>query len=139
MEAPVSDALVFFGITGDLAFKKIFPALQAMVRQRGEREGAFVDVIGVASAKWTLELLVSDQNADEMDSYERLLGDAAHGEATLFAREDAVEAAWRVVDPVLGDATPVHEYEPSTWGPAEAGALIAERHAWHNPISLEAA
>ena len=55
MEAPVSDALVFFGITGDLAFKKIFPALQAMVRHRGEREAAFVDVIGVASAKWTLE------------------------------------------------------------------------------------
>jgi glucose-6-phosphate 1-dehydrogenase len=85
-----------------------------------------------------LELLVSDQNADEMDPYERLLGDAAHGDATLFAREDAVEAAWRVVDPVLGNATPVHEYEPNTWGPAEADALIADRQAWHNPISLEA-
>src|SRR5215471_17394057 len=55
MEAPVSDALVFFGITGDLAYKKIFPALQAMVRHRGERDGAFVDVIGVASTRWTLE------------------------------------------------------------------------------------
>jgi glucose-6-phosphate 1-dehydrogenase len=84
-----------------------------------------------------LELLVSDQNADEMDPYERLLGDAAHGDATLFARQDAVEAAWRVVDPVLGNATPVQEYEPNTWGPPEADALIADGHGWHNPIVLD--
>jgi glucose-6-phosphate 1-dehydrogenase len=84
------------------------------------------------------ELLVGDQSADEMDPYERLLSDAAHGDATLFARQDAVEAAWRVVDPVLGDATPVHEYEPNTWGPAEADALIADNQGWHNPIALEA-
>ena len=55
MEAPISDALVFFGITGDLAFKKIFPALQAMVRHRGGTDGSFAGVIGVASARWTLE------------------------------------------------------------------------------------
>src|SRR5258708_12889696 len=55
MEAPVSDALVFFGITGDLAFKKIFPALQAMVCHRGGSDGSLVGVIGVASARWTLE------------------------------------------------------------------------------------
>ncbi|HEY7066685.1 MAG TPA: glucose-6-phosphate dehydrogenase [Chloroflexota bacterium] len=79
-----------------------------------------------------LELLVSNQHADEMDAYERLLSDAARGDATLFARQDAVEAAWRVVDPVLGNATPVYEYEPNTWGPAEADALIAADGGWHS-------
>ena len=55
--------------------------------------------------------------ADEMDAYERVLGDAMAGDATLFAREDYVEEAWRIVDPVLKDGTPVYEYEPGTWGP----------------------
>ena len=56
----------------------------------------------------------------EMDAYERVLGDAMAGDATLFAREDYVEEAWRIVDPVLKAGTPVYEYEPDTWGPAEA-------------------
>ena len=60
-----------------------------------------------------------------MDAYERVLSDAMAGDATLFAREDYVEEAWRIVDPVLKAGTPVHEYEPKTWGPAEGGA----RHA----------
>jgi glucose-6-phosphate 1-dehydrogenase len=51
----------------------------------------------------------------------------------LFVREDAVEAAWRVVDPVLGNRTPVHEYEPNTWGPAEADQIIVADGGWHNP------
>jgi glucose-6-phosphate 1-dehydrogenase len=51
----------------------------------------------------------------------------------LFVREDEVESAWRVVEPILGDATPIHEYEPGTWGPAEAAALVAEDGGWHNP------
>jgi glucose-6-phosphate 1-dehydrogenase len=59
-----------------------------------------------------------------MTAYERLLGDAMMGDASLFAREDAVEAAWAIVDPVLGEDTPVLPYEPGTWGPAEADALI---------------
>src|SRR5947209_4715263 len=64
------------------------------------------------------ELLASRQPAaGEMDAYERVLGDALDGDPTLFAREDYVEEAWRIVDPVLKAATPVHEYEPNTWGP----------------------
>ena len=55
-----------------------------------------------------------------MGAYERLLGEAMKGDATLFAREDYVEEAWRIVDPVLKTATPVFDYEPQTWGPAEA-------------------
>jgi glucose-6-phosphate 1-dehydrogenase len=70
---------------------------------------------------------------DEMDPYERLLGDAMVGDAILFAREDAVEAAWAVVQPILGNVTPVHEYEPGTWGPAEADRLTADVGGWHNP------
>ena len=65
-----------------------------------------------------VELLASHHpGAEEMDAYERVLGDAMAGDATLFAREDYVEEAWRIVDPVLKAGTPVYEYEPGTWGP----------------------
>ena len=56
---------------------------------------------------------------EEMDAYERVLGDAMGGDATLFAREDYVEEAWRIVDPVLTKGTPVFTYDPGTWGPKE--------------------
>jgi glucose-6-phosphate 1-dehydrogenase len=70
---------------------------------------------------------------DEMDAYERVLGDALIGDATLFAREDYVEEAWRIVDPVLRAGTPVHEYAPGTWGPTEAGNL-SPPGGWNNPV-----
>jgi glucose-6-phosphate 1-dehydrogenase len=65
----------------------------------------------------------------EMEAYERLLGDAMRGDATEFAREDYVEEAWRIVEPILGTATPVFEYEPGTWGPAE-GDRLAPAGGW---------
>jgi len=66
------------------------------------------------------ELLASRHPcAREMDAYERVLSDAMAGDATLFAREDYVEEAWRIVDPALKAGTPVYEYEPTTWGPTE--------------------
>jgi glucose-6-phosphate 1-dehydrogenase len=74
--------------------------------------------------------LTRHPTADDMEPYERLLGSAARGEAILFAREDEVEAAWRVVDPILGTATPCHQYEPHTWGPPEAAA-VAPPGGWH--------
>ena len=74
--------------------------------------------------------VVHDSVAEEMDAYERLLGDAMEGDPTLFARQDAVEVAWAIVDPILGSATPVYEYEPGSWGPAEAAALAAEVGGW---------
>jgi len=77
--------------------------------------------------------VVHHPEGDEMDAYERLLGDAMAGDPTLFAREDGVEAAWAVVEPVLGDATPVHEYEPGTWGPEEAAQLTAAVGGWYTP------
>ena len=77
--------------------------------------------------------LVHQPTGDDMDAYERLLGDAMDGDAMLFAREDAVEAAWRVVQPILDTPTPVHPYAQGTWGPAEAEALAADIGGWHNP------
>lgn len=77
-----------------------------------------------------LELVAAREDPDEMQPYERLLGDAMKGDHALFTREDSVEAEWRVVEPVLGDATPIHDYEPGTWGPAEADRICG---SWHNP------
>jgi glucose-6-phosphate 1-dehydrogenase len=61
------------------------------------------------------------------------LTDAMKGDSTLFVREDAVEAAWAVVNPVLGNAAPVHEYEPGSWGPAETNRLTEDLEPWRNP------
>ena len=72
--------------------------------------------------------------ADEMDAYERVLGDAMAGDATLFAREDYVEEAWRIVDPVLAAGTPVYEYEPGTVGAAAKSQRLAPPGGWHDPV-----
>ena len=72
--------------------------------------------------------------AHEMDAYERVLGDAIVGDTTLFAREDYVEEAWRIVDPVLRADTPIYEYDPGTWGPAEAHQSVAPSGGWHTPV-----
>jgi glucose-6-phosphate 1-dehydrogenase len=80
------------------------------------------------------ELLASRHPcAKEMDAYERVLGDAMAGDATLFAREDYVEEAWRIVDPVLKAGTPVYEYDPKTWGPAEVES-VTPPGGWSNPV-----
>jgi glucose-6-phosphate 1-dehydrogenase len=86
-----------------------------------------------------VEMIAKHQNPDEMSPYERLLGDALHGDASLFAREDGIEAQWRIVDPILGNTTPVHEYDQSTWGPSEADAIIEASGGWHNPAPEAAA
>jgi hypothetical protein len=70
--------------------------------------------------------------ADEMDAYERVFGDAMQGDRTLFAREDYVEEAWRIVDPVLKDGTAVYEYEPGTWGPREVDSRASPPGGWQN-------
>ena len=71
---------------------------------------------------------------DEMDAYERVLGDAMAGDATLFARQDYVEEAWRIVDPALRADTPIYEYEQGTWGPSEVERRISPDGDWYNPI-----
>jgi glucose-6-phosphate 1-dehydrogenase len=97
-------------------------AIGAVIRKVGEEE----DLLPV-------ELMVSRQAADEVPPYARLLQSAMAGDPSLFAREDLVEAQWRIVEPVLGNATPLSFYEPGSWGPPEADRLLSEGDEWHNP------
>jgi len=84
-----------------------------------------------------IELVAHHQRPDEMEPYERLLGAAANGDPTLFAREDAVEVSWRIVDPILGNVTPLHEYQSGTWGPHEAERILTPEGGWHDPKPTE--
>jgi glucose-6-phosphate 1-dehydrogenase len=96
--------------------------------------GARVKRAGDVFVSEPTELKVVQQPSnDELEPYERLLGEAANGDTLLFARQDGVEAAWAVVEPVLGDVTPVHEYAPGSWGPEQAAALTAAVGGWHTP------
>src|SRR5579863_1698363 len=76
---------------------------------------------------------VSSDESNEMEAYERLLTDAMKGDSLLFVRQDAVEAAWGIVEPILGDIVPIQPYQPGTWGPVEANHLAAATGGWHNP------
>lgn len=80
------------------------------------------------------ELYLLDEQPGEESPYERLLADAMIGDSALFTREDSVEAAWAVVDPVLQKHNPVHSYMPGTWGPKQADTLIQASGSWHNPV-----
>ena len=82
-----------------------------------------------------VELLASRRpGAEEVDAYERVLGDAMAGDRTLFAREDYVEEAWRIVDPALRSDSPIHGYRPGTWGPPEVDAQVVPPGGWQNPV-----
>ncbi len=76
---------------------------------------------------------VKYNTSDEMEAYERLLTDAMKGDQLLFVRQDAVEAAWAIVEPILGDCCPTEVYEPGTWGPPDARELAADIGGWHDP------
>ena len=88
---------------------------------------------GAALTGEDLELFVSDEEHDGMGAYERLIGEAMHGDPSQFDREDGVEAAWRIVDPVLDQRRSLPEYAPGSWGPTQADALIADYGGWHRP------
>jgi glucose-6-phosphate 1-dehydrogenase len=79
------------------------------------------------------QLSFAQQPGSDIRPYDRLIGAALDGERWLFARQDTVEAAWRIVDPVLGDIVPVHPYARGSWGPKEADRLLPGRDAWHDP------
>ncbi len=89
---------------------------------------------GEAMSGDNVELYLSNQTATEMGAYERLIGDAMKGDANLFAREDGVIAAWKIVEPILGNAAPIYEYEKGTWGPGDANRLLAPGSRWHDPV-----
>lgn len=79
----------------------------------------------------------SHPGPEEMDAYERVLGDAMAGESTLFAREDYVEEAWRIVDPILKAGTPVYEYDAGAWGPSQIDQSVRPPEGWHNPTASD--
>jgi glucose-6-phosphate 1-dehydrogenase len=97
----------------------VFIALQSRAKVPGE-----------AMVGEDIELVARQQQGDDMKPYERLLGDALAGQQTLFARQDEVEEAWRIVDPVLDNVTPVHTYKPNTYGPAAADELVTDVGGW---------
>ena len=117
-DQPVPQNQLRFRVTPDLVI-----AMRAQVKKPGDAmEGEPTE-------------LIATQQADpaELLAYEELLDDAMHGDAMRFAREDYVEEAWRIVQPVLGNATPLHMYAPGSWGPAEADALAAGVGGWWDP------
>jgi glucose-6-phosphate 1-dehydrogenase len=95
--------------------------------------GAHTKKAGPTMEGRDVELFVDQQDKDEAEAYERLIGAALIGDTTLFARQDEVEAAWKIVDPVLSVDSVPHEYVPGTWGPKEADDLIEGNCSWHNP------
>jgi len=95
--------------------------------------GLRVKVFGEEMTGEDVELIASHQSADEMTPYERLLGDALHGDSRLFADGEAVEEQWRIVQPALDQPAPCHEYAQNTWGPAEADRLVGDPEGWLSP------
>ena len=100
----------------------VFISLSALAKRPGE-----------AMAGEAVRLVEHGHPGDDMQPYERLLGDALRGDRTLFGDEAGVEAAWRIVDKVLGGVAPIHEYEPLSWGPADADRLAADTGGWIAP------
>jgi len=109
---------------------RLSPQVAIAIGARAKRPGELM-------AGEPVELSVVEQPEQgkdgRMDAYERLLGDAMAGDATLFARQDVVEAAWAIVDPVIHGPSPMYDYEAGSWGPAEADALVAEVGGWNTP------
>jgi len=100
--------------------------------------GATVMAPGEAMQGETVEMVASRHpRPEEMEAYERVLGEAMAGDSTLFARQDYVEEAWRIVDPVLKANTPVYEYEKGTWGPSELDQKVSPAGGWHNPSATD--
>lgn len=98
--------------------------------------GARIKRPGAEMVSTPAELSIVNQNkSEELEAYERLLTDAMHGDNMLFVREDVVEAAWSVVEPILGNVVPPRVHDPGTWGPVEAEQLAADVGGWHNPQS----
>jgi glucose-6-phosphate 1-dehydrogenase len=95
--------------------------------------GAVAKKPGEAMVGEPVELFALHQSGTERAPYQRLIGDATHGDQSIFAREDSVEAAWRIVDGVLGNEAPLHTYEPGSWGPAEADGILRRGDHWHDP------
>jgi glucose-6-phosphate 1-dehydrogenase len=98
-------------------------------------EGALVKRNGEQMRGEPVELIARHHSETEKSPYERLLSDAIRGDTSLFTQDDSVEAAWRVVDPVLTAGPPVLEYESGTWGPPAANRIVTGGEGWHDPVA----
>jgi glucose-6-phosphate 1-dehydrogenase len=105
---------------------RIWPETEVGFTVHGKKPGAGWEPLAE-------ELSFAQQPGSDIRPYDRLIGAALDGDRWLFARQDTVEAAWRIVDPVLGDVVPVHPYAQGSWGPKEADRLLAGRETWRNP------
>jgi glucose-6-phosphate 1-dehydrogenase len=140
LESTVTEVVVELKNAPQVVFKEPAPSLGNYVRFRLSPAvviaiGAQVKRPGEGMAGQPVELSLvehPEQGRDgRLDAYERLLGDAMAGDGTLFARQDVVEAAWGIVEPVLGGGASPFEYEPGTWGPPQAEELVAEIGGWN--------
>ncbi len=114
---------------GNMVRFRLNPDVVTAIGARKKRPGE-----GMSGEPVELVLSESAEGANgQMDPYERLLGDAMAGDATLFARQDAVEAAWTIVDPVIHGPSPMFEYEPGSWGPPQADQLVTDVGGWNTP------
>ena len=114
--------------TGNIVRFRLSPDVAIGVDARAKRPGE-----GMVGRPVSLTVTEAPAQGEDgrLDAYERLLGDAMNGDATLFARQDVVEAAWAIVDPVIHGPSPMFEYEPGTWGPKEADALVEGVGGWN--------
>jgi len=125
-------------------FDEISPATSNYFRFRLSPEvvisaGARVKRHGEEMRGEPVELIARHEPRSGQSPYERLLRDALRGDPSLFTRDDSVEAAWRVIEPVLRNAAPVHEYEPGSWGPPAAAGIVDGGEGWHDPKPEETA
>jgi len=109
---------------------RLSPQVAIAVGARAKRPGS-----GMMGQPLELSVVEQPQQGQDgrMGDYERLLGDAMAGDATLFARQEVVEAAWAIVDPVIHGPSQMFEYEPGSWGPPQADRLVADVGGWHTP------
>jgi len=110
----------------DMLTFRIWPETAVSLTLQGKKPGAGWE-------PQAEQMSFAQQPGSDIRPYDRLIGAALDGDRWLFARQDSVEAAWQIVDPVLGDAVPVHPYARGSWGPEEADRLLPDRDAWHDP------
>jgi glucose-6-phosphate 1-dehydrogenase len=114
-----------FAVGNSLRFR-VWPETQVGLSLAGKKPGGALE-------PQPEDLQFTEREGSDMRPYDRLIGAALDGDSWLFARQDTVEDAWAVVDPVLGNVTPVHPYAKGSWGPKEADRLLVNRDMWHNP------
>ncbi len=138
-----TEVMIEFNNPPQVVFKEAAPKMGNYLRFRLNPTvsialGARAKTPGDRMVGAPLELSVVDLagqgKGGQMDAYERLLGDAMNGDATLFARQDVVEAAWAIVDPILHGPSPMFDYDAGTWGPKESDVLVESVGGWNTPM-----